>query len=409
MTQRVLPPFDPLDWPAEDLADPYPIYRHYRENDSVHQGRTSRDGRTTWYVFRHDDVTRVLSHPHYGHDAAWFLGGIPQECETLRRMVGNWLVFMDPPRHGQLRSLLAGGFSARVVAALRPRMVEIAHDLIADIGQRPTLDLVDDFAAPLPVLVISELLGVGQGNRNWLRERAMSLQEASSGRGRDYRQAETAAAELTDYFWWEARRRRRDPDDDLITALVKAGECGSLTDDEITATCVHLLTAGHETTTNLIGKSVLALLRNPGALDELRADPELLPSAVNELVRYDCPVQMVTRWAYQDDVLRGRGIQEGDNVVLVLGSANRDPRVFADPDGLRLRRRSGRHCGFGGGVHRCLGAALARVEAEIALAVLFECLPGLHLTDKPVQFAEDMVFHGPRHLVLGACGGSTDA
>jgi len=408
MTQRVLRPFDPLDFSAADVAAPYPIYRHYREKDPVHRGRTSLDGRATWYVFRYDDVTRVLSHPHYGHEAARFLPGIPLECETLRRMVGNWLVFMDPPRHGQLRSLLAASFSARAVAELRSRMVEIAHDLIADIGQRPTLDLVDDFAAPLPVLVISELLGTGRDNRTWLRERALSLQEASSGRARDYRQAETAATALTDFFRWEARRRRRDPTDDLITALVKAGECGSLTDDEIIATCVHLLTAGHETTTNLIAKSVLALLRNPGALGELRAHPELLPSTVDELVRYDCPVQMVTRWAYQDDVLRGRDIREGDDVVLVLGSANRDPLVFTAPDELRPRRRSGRHCGFGGGIHRCLGAALARAEAEIAIAVLFECLPGLRLTDVPVQFAEDMVFHGPRHLVLGTCGGSAD-
>jgi cytochrome P450 len=316
---------------------------------------------------------------------------------------------MDPPRHGQLRSLIAGSFSARVVAGMRSRMAEIARDLIADIGQRPTLDLMDDFAAPLPVLVISELLGVHQGSLNWLRERAVSLQEASSGRARDYRRAENAAAELTDFFRWEARRRRYDPDDDVITALVKAGECGSLTEDEITATCVHLLTAGHETTTNLIGKSVLALLRNPGVLDELRADPKVLKSTVDELIRYDCPVQMVTRSACRDDVLRGRDIREGDTVVLVLGSANRDPLVFSEPDEVRPRGRSIRHCGFGGGVHHCLGSALARAEAEIAIAVLFECLPGLRLTDKPVQFAEDMVFHGPRHLVLGTCGGSNDA
>jgi cytochrome P450 len=409
MTQRVPRPFDPLDWPPEDIADPYPIYRRYRENDPVHRGRSTPDGRARWYVFRYDDVTRVLSHPHYGHHVAPLLAGIPPACESLWRLVGNWLVFMDPPRHGQLRSLLAGSFSARVVARLRPRVTEIARDLIADIGHRSTFDLIDDFAAPLPILVISELLGVRQGSREWLRERAVSLQKASSGRARDYRRAEAAATELTDFFRWEARRRRHDPDDDLITALVKAGECGSVTEDEVTATCVHLLTAGHETTTNLIGKAVLALLRNPAVLDELRADPELLTSTVDELVRYDCPVQMVTRWAYRDDVLRGRDIHEGDTVVLVLGSANRDPLVFPAPDELRPRGRTSRHCGFGGGVHRCLGSALARAEAEIAIAVLFECLPGLHLTDKPVQFAEDMVFHGPQHLVLGASGGSTDA
>jgi cytochrome P450 len=409
MTRPDTRPFEPKRWPAEAIADPYPIYRHYRENDPVHRGPTIADGGGTWYVFRHDDVTDVLSNPHYGRGGHRSLAAIPPDCQVLRRMVGNWLVFMDPPQHGELRSLLAGRFSAQVVNGLRTRIAEIAHDLVADIGRAPAFDLVDDFAAPLPILVISELLGVPRNNRTWLRELAMSLQEGSSGRSGDYQAAEAAATDLAGYFRWEAQRRRRVPRDDLITALVRAGQRGVLTDDAITATCVHLLTAGHETTTNLISKSVLALLRNPDVLAEFRASPEPLPSAVDEFIRYDSPVQMVTRWAYRPDTLRGRDIRCGDKVVLVLGSANRDPDLVAEPDTIRLWRHPSRHCGFGGGVHRCLGAAMARTETAIALTVLFERLPGLRLTDEQVRFAEDMVFHGPRHLVLGTSGGNTDA
>jgi cytochrome P450 len=377
--------FDVTGWAAEDIANPYPVYRRYRENDPVHLCSGNTGEPDTWYVFRYDDVRRVLSNQHFGRGGS---APVPPGYGTLRRIVGNWLVFLDPPRHGELRSLLNKEFSSQVVTALRARIEEIAHDLLTGMKEKAQVDLVDDFAAPLPILVISELLGVPTNHRSWLRERAMSLQEASSGRASrqpdSYSRAETAAQELAGYFQQEAPHR--------------FGE--SLTDDEVVATCIHLLTAGHETTTNLIGKSVIALLKNPGALDELRTNPELMPNAVDEFIRYDSPVQMVTRWAYQHEMLRGRDIHRGDKVVLVLGSANRDPLRFPEPDALRLRRPSSRHCGFGIGIHYCLGAALARVEAEIGLTMLLEHLPQFRLTGKSVQYAEDLVFHGPKHLVL---------
>ena len=212
--------------------------------------------------------------------------------------------------------------------------------------------------------------------------------------------------ELAGYFRQEAQRRRSDDPHDLVSLLAQARNRGELlTDDEIIGTCIHLLTAGHETTTNLICKSVLALLRNPDVLHELRAHPEFMRNAVDELVRYDSPVQMVTRWSYRDEVLHERNIHRGDKVVLVLGSANRDPRQFSDPDALHLYRSAGRHCGFGLGIHYCLGANLARAEAEIGLNTLLENLPKLSLTDEPPQYADDMIFHGPTRLVLrtGVC------
>jgi cytochrome P450 len=304
-----------------------------------------------------------------------------------------------------LRSVVNKEFSPKVVTALRTRIKDIAANLIAEQREKSIIELVDGFAAPFPILVISELLGVPQDLCNWFRECAVSLQEASTARaGRradGYARAETAGRELASYFRQEAQRRRGENHHDLVSLLTQARDRGEFfTDDEIIGTCIHLLTAGHETTTNLIGKSVLALLGNPDVFHELRANPELMRNAVDELVRYDSPVQMVTRWAYRDEILHGRDIRRGDKVVLVLGSANRDPLQFPDPDALCLDRGTSRHCGFGLGIHYCLGATLARAEAEIGLTTLFENFPQLSLTDEPAQYANDMVFHGPTRLVL---------
>ncbi|HKT00504.1 MAG TPA: cytochrome P450 [Rugosimonospora sp.] len=391
-------PFSPKGWSAADVADPYPVYRRYREADPVHQAEPS-----TWYVFGYDHVARTLSGRHFGRNMP---AHIPGRNDALRRSVENWLVFLDPPRHTRLRRWLAGEFSPNVVADLRPQIAAIAENLVRPLTVRPRLDLVAEFAAPLPVLVICALLGVPGSQHGWFRERAMWLQEASSSRaarGADaFSQAETAARALTEYFTEEVRRRRGGgaAGADLVSLLAKAE---GLTIDEITATCIHLLTAGHETTTNLLGKSVLAMTARPEFADRLRAHPELVPLAVEELIRFDPPVQMVTRWATTAQWLGDREIANGDKVVLVLGSANRDPRRFPEPDELRLDRGSARQVGFGLGIHYCLGAQLARAEAEIALPLLLDLLSG-HTVGE-VRYGDDMVFHGPVRLELATVSG----
>ncbi|HKS46603.1 MAG TPA: cytochrome P450 [Amycolatopsis sp.] len=383
-------PFSPQGWSAEDVANPYPIYRRYRSEDPVHQAAPG-----TWYVFGYEHVAETLSSRDFSRNMPPHL---PGRDNALRRSVENWLVFLDPPRHTRLRRLLAATFSPMVATSLRPRVAEIAHDLLRGFTDRHAVDLVKDFAAPLPVLVISELLGVPASLHDWFRERAEWLQQASSARAARnedaFTKAEAAARELTEYFREEVRRRWK-PRSDLVSLLAHAE---GLTTDEITGTCVHLLTAGHETATNLIGKSVLALLAHPKVLERLRAEPRLVPAAVEELIRYDPPVQMVTRWATQVRQLGGWEIRSGDKVTLVLGSANRDPRQFAEPDELRLDRGTTRHCGFGLGIHYCLGAALARAEAEIALPMLLDLLSNRTVTD--VRYGHDMVFHGPVRLML---------
>ncbi|MER6997300.1 cytochrome P450 [Streptomyces sp. NPDC000410] len=398
-------PFDPAKLP--DLADPYPDYRRYRDAGPVHPGAEP----ATWYVFAHAEVGRVLTGRGFGRvrPGGGPSGPVPADRPVLRRIVENWLVFLDPPRHTRLRALVAPAVTGHAVTALRPRIRQIADDLVARLAERKTVDLVTDFAAPFPLLVISELLGVDRAHHAWFRARALDLQEAGSARaGRTpdgHARAERAARELSRYFEEEAAVRRAGDRGDLISALVRAADDdGALTGHELAATCVHLLTAGHETTTSLLAKAVLSLHAHPGVREELSARHALLPAAVDEFVRHDAPVQMVTRWVYEDTELGGHGIRAGDKLVLVLGAANRDPARFDRPDVLDIHRDTVRqHCGFGMGIHYCVGASLARAEAEIGLAVLLEGLPALRAGARPVvaaEYAPDWVFHGPSRLML---------
>jgi cytochrome P450 len=229
----------------------------------------------------------------------------------------------------------------------------------------------------------------------------LALQHASASRltpsPETYAQAEKATQGFIQYFKTAIAERHRHPRQDLITALAQA-EGDKLNDEEILATCIHLLTAGHETTINLITKGTLALLRNPNVLQQLRSHPELMPNAIEEFIRYDAPVQMITRWAYEDIEIGNKQIRRGDQVGLMLGAANRDPARFPNPDQLDITRADCKHCGFGGGIHYCLGFALARAEAQIAMNVLLNRLPQLQLNPEPVKWADNIVFHGPQRL-----------
>jgi cytochrome P450 len=416
MPSATLPRFDLKGWDRKDIADPYPVYRRYRETAPVHRGASGTGAPDTFYVFSHDEVVRVLSSRRFGRDARVASADpgavsvpIPAEYRALRAIVENWLVFLDPPRHTELRSQLSAQFSPSVVAGLRPRISQIAHELLERLGERGEADLVECFAAPFPILVVSELLGVPKEHHGWLRANAVALQEASTSRSRSgaggHARAEAASREFTRYFRREVRRRRGEDRGDLLTLLVRARDGGApLSVDGIVGTCVHLLTAGHETTTNFLAKAVLALRAHPQVLDELRGAPELTPGAVEELLRYDPPVQAVTRWAYRNVRLGGHEVPRGSRVVALLGSANRDPARFPRPDVPDVHRPADRHVGFGLGIHYCLGATLARAEAEIGLRALLYGLPGLGRGGQRVDYADDMVFHGPARLVLTLSG-----
>lgn len=396
----VLPPFGLNGWSAVDIADPYPVYRRYREAGTIHCGT---DG--TRYLLGYDDVERVLSSRNFGRraDAAGHsssAGMVSPKYAALQRMVENWLVFLDPPRHTELRSVFAGKLSRGVVSGLRQRITDIASSLLSRCADASEFDLVEVFSGPLPILVISELMGASTDDWKWLRDKAIAIQSASSSRrytpGVDALcSANGAAEELADYFLSLMRQRRRSPKADLVSLLASHS---SLSDNEVASNCVHLMTAGHETTTNMLSKAILILGDNPEAMSLLRIAGGVPVPAVEELVRLDGPVQSVTRWAYRDVRLGSSEIRRGTKVVAVLGAANRDPARFDDPDVPRFDRQTGRDVGFGLGIHYCLGATLARTEIEIGLGLLLDTV-GQFAVQK-VDYPNDMVFHGPSSLVL---------
>lgn len=383
MTVSTLPPFDLRDWADADVRNPYPVFERYLVESPVHEA----DG--TYYVFSHAAASTVLSSQVFGRRSGG--GPIPAGHSILRTMVNNWLVFLDPPRHTELRSVLNREFSPSVVTNLRDRIAAIAQDLLADLPEE--FDLVERFSAPFPILVISELLGVPQENWDWLRSQAVALQEGSSSRAARnpdaHKIAEGAARELHDYFSALAAERRTAPGEDLVSLMVPA-----LSFDEVVATCVHLMTAGHETTTNVFSKAVLTLSERPEALAQLRSG--VTPAAVEELVRFDSPVQAISRWAYEDVTVAGVEIPRGSKVMVMLGAANRDPARFTSPGELRLDRDGGRSVSFGLGIHYCLGATLARAELEIGLGLLLNALG--EFTVDGVEYPYDMVFHGPHKV-----------
>jgi cytochrome P450 StaP len=393
MRSATLPRFSLKGWPVEAISDPYPVYRRYREAGSVHEGEDA------FYVFGYDDVVKVLSDRNFGRVSRSTEDGVPvslpvpPEFTTLRTVVENWLVFLDPPEHTRLRSSLQKEFSGGVVTALRPRIERIAGDLLSRLRGRA--DLVAGFAAPFPIMVICELLGVPAHDHARLRDLAVALQGASTTRTGDSRflDAETAARELTGYF----RDRAANPGEGNLLALMTGIP---LSTDRLVGTCVHLLTAGHETTTNSLAKAALVLRTHPELRADLRDHPDLVPTAVEELLRYDPPVQAVTRWAREDTVVGGTAIPAGSRVIALLGSANRDPARFARPDVVDVHRPADRHLGFGLGIHYCLGATLARAELEIGLHALLNGLPGWENAACDVEYAGDMVFHGPARLLL---------
>ena len=363
-------------------------YARMREESPVHL-QPGLDGETPiWFVTRYDDVVALLTdNEHFVLDPALALTPdeiAEREAESSFEpdaRVNENLLSKDGDDHRRLRRLVTKAFTPRMVEQLRPRIQEIADELVDRVAERGHMELVDDFAFPLPITVIAELLGIPVEDQARFREWSNSfvlppmtpdLVEQLA------RHTDEFVAYLDELF----ASRRTTPTDDLVSALVRAEDEGDhLSENELYSMVVLLIVAGHETTVNLIANAVLALLSNPDQLAALRADPSLMPSAVEELLRYDSPVERtITRWVAADVELGGRALARGDLVVAVVGSANRDADQFPDPATLDFRREAaGKHVGFGRGPHYCLGAPLARLETEIALATLLARLPNLRL------------------------------
>jgi hypothetical protein len=391
-----------LKHPA-NARDPYPVFAWLREHDPVHWS----DGLSAWVVTRYADVLEIWNRPElFSSDrfrkvGAEFTSQRP-EVRAVASVLADWLVFRDPPDHTRLRALLQKAFTPRQLEKSRPRIQAAIDALIDAATARGEFDFVAEFAFPLPALVIALLLGAPGEDiepiKRWSDQLAAYLGGSLDGED-NFTRAQAGIAGLVDYFTALLREKRRDPGDDLIGLMLRAEHEGhTLGADEIVSNCVLLLFAGHETTTNLLANGLLHLLRQPSALAQLRARPELDASAVEELLRYESPVPATVKVATEHVEFRGAQLRAGEMVLPFLSAANRDPRQFAEPDRLDLARQPNRHLAFGWGIHFCLGAPLARLEAALAFRSLLERLPDLALIDAEPRWRPWLFFRGLEEL-----------
>ncbi|HEY8353233.1 MAG TPA: cytochrome P450, partial [Sphingomonadales bacterium] len=353
-------------------GNPYPTYHLLREFDPVHR---CADG--SYFLTRYDDVAAIYRDRRFSSD---------KKVEFRPKFGDSWLyvhhttslVFNDPPLHTRVRRLIMGALTPRALAALEPQLVALVDRLLDRAAERGTMDLIEDFAAAIPIEVIGDLLGVPRADRGPLRGWSLAIlgalepviTEEQRTRGNN------AVAEFRDYLIGlvaERRRNMRDPEQDVLSRLI-AGEADGekLTEEELLQNCIFLLNAGHETTTNLIGNGVAALIDNPGELRRLREDPGLIKSAVEEFLRYESSNQLGNRITVEEVEIGGVTMPPGTRVTLCIGAANRDPAQFPDPDRLDITRHPNRHLAFGGGIHACAGMSLARMEGQIAILRLVQ-------------------------------------
>lgn len=378
------------------VADPYPHYRQLRERDPVHRSIFADQV----VVSRFADVDRILrDHRTFGNE----FGRVTSSEGSLatRKKLKPSMLAQDPPDHTRLRSLVNRAFTPRQVAKMEDYIRATAHTLLDNVGDAREFDLMKAFAVPLPTIVIARMIGVPESNlerfKVWSDDLARALEPFLSPEEEErvYR----ADQQLAAYFTGIIEQRRREPRDDLVSRLVEAEDQGDrLTSDETKVMLRLLLAAGNETTTNLIGNGVRALLQHPDQLARLRERPELVRSAVEELLRYDTPVQLDARVALRDVELGGMAVKKGSLVTLAIGSANHDPDRFHKPEELDITRSGQPNISFGRGIHHCLGAPLARLEGRVALEVLLERFDELEFGSRPPKYRPSVVLRGLEHL-----------
>ena len=366
---------------AEFVADPYPMYRKLRESGAPYWQAHSGPGGGMWLVTRYADVALLLKEQHTTKSSLHL-----KSAEEVTAF-DHTMLAKDPPEHTRLRSLASLAFTPARCRDLEPRVTQIVDDLIAKVKAKGEMDFVRAFAMPLPAIVIAELLGVPAEDHDAFHEWSEQIVRGSDElrSEEDARNFEKAGMALFQYFGELIYRRRQQPQDDLISALILARDAqDKLTENELLSLCMGLLIAGHTTTANLLGNGLLTLFRNPDQLALLKSNRELMPTAIEEMLRYESPVQRATfRLTTKSVELGGVVIPEGQQVSLVLGAANRDPEVFADPDKFDITRQPNKHLAFGHGIHFCFGAPLGRAEARIGFSRLFDQLPNLELAGEP--------------------------
>jgi cytochrome P450 len=416
----------------EARVNPYPFYEQLREHDPVHWDEVLG----FWVLSRYADIDALYTDDRFSR-AQGLMRGFDRLSESERQLVqpvyhsfSKTVFYADPPYHTHLRGLMNHAFTPRRVERLRPNIQRIVNELL-DAAQRRdgVVDVIRDLAYPLPVMVIAELLGLPASDRErfkrWSDDLFAILGTVRQKSSDLLERAVQSLHEMTDYMRDLSQKRRQSPRDDLLTALLSVtaeddldcphphaapssqatGELtreraasSTLTAEELVSNINILLSTGHETTTHLIGNGVLALLQHPDQMQRLRAQPSLLAHAIEEMLRYDNPVQITYRAALEDADIRGKRIRKGDLVNSIVGSANRDPRRFSNPDQFDITRNEGRHLGFGLGIHFCIGAPLVRLEAEIVFDTILRRFPGIRLATETLEWQEHPIFRGLKSL-----------
>jgi cytochrome P450 len=399
-----------IDYKPNDpavLADPFPLYARLRDEDPAHWSPRLK----AWVLTRYEDVKRVCLDSTMSSDRLRpFFATLPppeaSKIAELARYLTLWMVFRDPPEHTRLRRLAARVFNVRSINALRPNIESLTAWLLDRLAERKEFDFIGDFAMPLPALVIIDMLGAP-------REELARLKRLSDemalfiGSARDapekYERAGAATREMADLFRELITARRAAPQRDLLSELVALDDGGErLSDDELVATCILLLFAGHETTTHHLANGLRALLRFPAELEKLRANRALAPAAVEELLRYDGPIGAQVRIVQQAQTLHGKALKPGERVFLLMNAANRDPRAYANPERLDLSRNGVPHLTFGFGAHICLGFPLARLEGQVALPAVLARWRRLELASETIEWMDSMVLRGMKAMPVRA-------
>ena len=400
MTERVT---DDLLSP-EAVRDPYAYFGRLREEVPVHYNERYR----SWVITRYEHIVEAFKDPRFSSDRITpFLEQKSEEIERVGmtetfEVLADWLVFKDPPDHTRLRRLVHRAFTPRAVQRMQDRVELLARQLLEELPVEGEVDLIEDFAYPIPAIVIAEMLGVPPSDRELFKRWSDDISALVFGGLEDpgrYERAASGMLELVTYLNTLIDRYASEPEDNLISALVQAQEHGdSLTPAEVVATCTLLLFGGHETTTNLIGNGLLALMQHPKQLHYLREHPQDLRGAVEEFLRYDGPAKAVVRAIAEDVELDGHRLRTGDRVFLVPAAGNRDPRAFREPDRLDVARDGPQHLGFGLGMHYCLGAPLARLEGSLAIGEVLRQFESFELATDDLSWQPVLLSRGLEKL-----------
>jgi cytochrome P450 len=377
------------------LADPYPLFRRLRHEDPVHEDPQGRG----WIITRYDDAERVLADRRFSAQRTLLASEGPGASSAVQAALARQMLFLDPPDHTRLRGLFTKAFTPQRMEALKPQVTALVTEYLnraEDAGG--AIDFILDFAIPLPVTVIAQMLGVPTADRDRLRAWSVAFGKLINGRilsPQELAEAQRGVLEFVNYFRELIAERRQHPADDMLSGLIEVEERGDrLNTEELIVNLILLLAAGHGTTSHLLGNGLLALSRHPDQWARLVAAPTVAPAAVNELLRYDGPVQSTGRQALEDIPLANQIIKQGQHVTVFLGSANHDEAHFTEPEVLDLQRSGERPLSFGHGIHTCLGAALARMETQVAFSELARRFPKLEVDTTAPEHNPSISFRG---------------